>query len=112
MPQPTSQLETEYASPKTVRVASPASTIGSTFARDQTSFSDSEFSISQSQFEKKWEGKIGLRDPRTEEKALEHGPLLGPLPVAASNEERGTLFDSDPFLGEHAYLKLEFYSAT
>jgi len=87
MPQVAQQHHPEYA-PPVLRVPSPASSIGTTYAPDRTSFSDCEFSLGQPAFERKWENKIGLRDSRPEEQALEDGPLLGPLPMATSHEER------------------------
>lgn len=80
------QLHSEYASP-VVRVPSPASSLGTTYGRDQTSFSDSELNVGQQAFERKWENKIGLRDPRPEEAELDQGPLLF-RPIPGSDGEK------------------------
>ncbi|KAJ7601045.1 hypothetical protein C8J56DRAFT_767774 [Mycena floridula] len=81
----------EYASP-VMRAPSPASSIGTTYAQDRTSFSDSEYSLNQQTFVRKWENKIGLRDPRPAEQETSIGPLLPRLPMDNSADEQ-ILFD-------------------
>ncbi|GLB38632.1 hypothetical protein LshimejAT787_0504970 [Lyophyllum shimeji] len=82
---PANQHHTEYA-PPVLRAPSPASSIGTTYGEDQTSFSDSEEQLSQSAFEKKWEERIGLGMSREEEIQANREPLL-PRPPPGSAEE-------------------------
>lgn len=79
---------TDYDSP-VLRPPSPASSIGTTYPQDQTSFSDSDI-LTEAEFQRKWENKIGLGHPTKEEDAAEEPVLLGEWPVASSAEERGT----------------------
>ncbi|KAF8157891.1 hypothetical protein B0H34DRAFT_629318, partial [Crassisporium funariophilum] len=72
---------TEYA-PPVLRPPSPASSVGTTYGPDQTSFSDSEYRLSQPAFEQKWEEKIQLNMPRKEELDADQDPLLT-IPRAA-----------------------------
>jgi hypothetical protein len=74
MPQP-AQHASEYASP-IVRSPSPASSVGTTYGPDQTSFSDSESEISQLAFEQKCQERIGLGLPTPEEVQASESPLL------------------------------------
>jgi hypothetical protein len=48
-----------YASP-VLRAPSPASSLGTSYAPDATSFSDTETELSRSAFERKWEDKLRL----------------------------------------------------
>ncbi|RDB14531.1 hypothetical protein Hypma_016338 [Hypsizygus marmoreus] len=82
---PPNQHHTEYA-PPVIRAPSPASSIGTTYGEDQTSFSDCEEQISQAAFEKKWEDRIGLGKPREEEEWANQEPLLV-RPEPRSEEE-------------------------
>lgn len=77
----------EYA-PPVLRAPSPASSVGTSYGADQTSFSDSEHQLSQVAFERKWEDRIGLGNPSIEEETANLGPLLE-RPVAGSPEEKG-----------------------
>jgi hypothetical protein len=81
------QHHPEYA-PPVLRAPSPASSVGTSYGADQTSFSDSVHQLSQGAFEKKWEERIGLGNPSTEEEAANLGPLLD-RPIAGSPEEKG-----------------------
>lgn len=48
-----------YAAP-VLRAPSPASSLGTSYARDATSFSDTEAELSQAAFQRKWEDKLRL----------------------------------------------------
>ena len=78
---------TEYASP-VLRAPSPASSIGTTYGEDQTSFSDSEEQLSQGIFEKKWEERLLLGFVRVEEESANKNPLLVRA-LEGSPEENG-----------------------
>jgi len=82
MPQP-AQHASEYASP-IVRSPSPASSVGTSYGPDQTSFSDSESEISPAAFEQKCQERIGLGLPTPEEVEASKSPLL---PVSSNAEE-------------------------
>ncbi|KAJ3747570.1 hypothetical protein DFH05DRAFT_1480434 [Lentinula detonsa] len=85
--QPSTQhLAMEYAPPD-VRSPSPTSSVGSRHPEDQTSLSDSEEMLTQSQFEHKWMNKIGLGQPSHRELDANKDPLL-PRPAPGSEEER------------------------
>ena len=66
---------TGYADP-VLRPPSPASSIGTSYGADQTSWSDSEFQLSQPAFERKCDEVIGLHLPRKEELQADQDPLL------------------------------------
>ncbi len=66
---------TEYASP-VLRAASPASSVGTVYGPDQTSFSDSD--LSPFRFQVKYDAQIGLGEPRREEVLANLDPLLPP----------------------------------
>jgi len=85
-PMPANQHHTEYA-PPVLRAPSPASSIGTTYGEDQTSFSDCEDQLSQPAFERKWEERIGLGAPQKEEIEANQEPLLA-RPLGGSAEER------------------------
>jgi hypothetical protein len=76
----------EYA-PPVLRAPSPASSVGTTYGPDQTSFSDTEQQLSQPAFEKKWLAKLDLDKPRKEEDEANENPLLSP--PANKEEENG-----------------------
>jgi hypothetical protein len=80
------QHHTEYA-PPVLRAPSPASSVGTAYAEDQTSFSDSEHHLSQTAFEKKWEDRLELDKPRKEELMANLRPLI-PRPPPGSDEEK------------------------
>ncbi|KAF8073947.1 hypothetical protein FPV67DRAFT_1410271 [Lyophyllum atratum] len=82
---PTNPHHTEYA-PPVLRAPSPASSIGTTYGEDQTSFSDCEDQLSQVSFERKWEERLALGVPRPEELAANQEPLLA-RPQVGSFEE-------------------------
>lgn len=77
----------EYA-PPVLRAPSPASSVGTTYGPDQTSFSDSEHQISQVAFERKWLAKLNLDKPRKEEEEANENPLLPR--TENKDEENGT----------------------
>lgn len=82
----TQHVVMEYA-PQDMRSPSPTSSVGSRHPEDQTSLSDSEGMLDQSQFENKWQDRIGLGKPAH----LETGAILDPLilrPEAGSEDER------------------------
>ena len=79
------QHHTEYA-PPVLRAPSPASSVGTAYAEDQTSLSDSE--LSQAAFEKKWEERLELGLRRQEEELANSSPLI-PRPLVGSIEEKG-----------------------
>jgi hypothetical protein len=83
---PPNQHHTEYA-PPVLRAPSPASSVGTAYAEDQTSFSDSEHQLSQAAFEKKWEGRLELGKPRREEEIANISPLI-PRPPPGSPDEK------------------------
>ncbi|KAH9480810.1 hypothetical protein JR316_0007410 [Psilocybe cubensis] len=74
-PHPTHVHHTPYADP-VVRPPSPASSVGTTYPADQTSFSDSEAQISQPAFERKHMMEIELHLPRKEEMRADKDPLV------------------------------------
>jgi len=80
------QHHTEYA-PPVLRAPSPASSVGTAYAEDQTSFSDSEHQLSQGAFEKKWEDQLELGKPREEEEVANKSPLIT-RPLPGSPDER------------------------
>lgn len=80
------QHHTEYASP-VLRAPSPASSVGTAYAEDQTSISDSEHQLSQAAFEKKWEERLELGKPRQEEEMANISALI-PRPPSGSPEEK------------------------
>jgi len=75
IPNVTHMHYTAYADP-VIRPASPASSVGTAYGPDQTSFSDLEEQIPQPSFEQKWEELIGLHHPRKEELVADRDPLL------------------------------------
>ena len=91
---------TVYAPPVTCRAASPASSIGTQYDEDATS--DHELSMTNFEFERSCDEKIGLWEPRPEETFAERdilvtdpargqgGPLeqgeLGQPPVGTNNK--------------------------
>lgn len=77
----------EYAQP-VLRGASPASSVGTSYGLDQTSFSDCEDQLSQVAFERKCEEEIGLGFPSFEEVTANMTPFLE-RPAPGSHEERG-----------------------
>lgn len=89
----------EYSTPTVIRPASPASSIGTTYQRDQTSHSDSEMMLSHLAFDQKWEERIGLRGPRKEEEAVRRDPLLKPYPPPGSPDERRALMNPSGICG-------------
>jgi hypothetical protein len=58
MPHP--HVHSPTYAPPVLRAPSPASSLGTTYAPDATSFSDSETELFQAAFEKKWEDKLRL----------------------------------------------------
>ncbi|KDR83102.1 hypothetical protein GALMADRAFT_221072 [Galerina marginata CBS 339.88] len=72
---PTHTHHTEYADP-VLRLPSPASSVGTAYGADQTSFSDSEAQLSQAAFERKIEDRMELNAPRDEELRADREPLL------------------------------------
>jgi len=78
----------EYA-PPVIRAPSPASTIGTVYGEDQTSFSDSEGVLIQHAFEAKWLDRLGLDLPRPEEELAEKDPLIVRLPAGSDEEKSG-----------------------
>lgn len=78
----------EYA-PPVLRAPSPASSVGTTYGPDQTSYSDSEHQISQVAFEKKWLAKLDLDKPRKEEEEANESPLIPR--TENKDEENGAL---------------------
>jgi hypothetical protein len=58
MPHP--HVHSPTYAPPVLRASSPASSLGTTYAPDATSFSDTEAELSQAAFEKKWEDKLRL----------------------------------------------------
>lgn len=72
---PTHGHHTDYAEP-VLRAPSPASSVGTSYGADQTSYSDSEFQLSQPAFERKCYELIGLSLPRKEELRADRDPLL------------------------------------
>jgi hypothetical protein len=58
MPHP--HVHSPTYAPPVLRAPSPASSLGTTYAPDATSFSDTEAELSQAAFEKKWEDKLRL----------------------------------------------------
>jgi len=72
---PTHTHLTEYADP-VLRPPSPASSVGTAYPPDQTSFSDSEFQLSGSAFDRKCLDRIGLHLPRQDERDAEKDPLI------------------------------------
>ncbi|KAG6844037.1 hypothetical protein H0H87_010361 [Tephrocybe sp. NHM501043] len=82
---PANQHHTEYA-PPVLRAPSPASSIGTVYGEDQTSFSDCEEHITQPAFEKKWEERLALNVPRPEELLADQEPLLPRHPIGSPEE--------------------------
>ncbi|KAG6840540.1 hypothetical protein C0991_005900 [Blastosporella zonata] len=82
---PANQHHTEYA-PPVLRAPSPASSIGTVYGEDQTSFSDCEEQLSQPFFELKWEERLALNVPRPEEILADQEPLLPRLPSGSLEE--------------------------
>lgn len=78
----------EYA-PPVIRAPSPASTIGTVYGEDETSFSDSEGVLTQRAFEAKWLDRLGLGLPCPEEELAEKDPLIVPLPPGSDEEKSG-----------------------
>ncbi|KAG6917072.1 hypothetical protein DXG01_004044 [Tephrocybe rancida] len=76
---------TEYA-PPVLRAPSPASSIGTVYDKDQTSFSDSEDTLTQPDFERKWEERLALNVPRPEEHFADQEPLLQRPPPRSPEE--------------------------
>ncbi|KAF5382446.1 hypothetical protein D9615_002717 [Tricholomella constricta] len=83
---PPNQHHTEYA-PPVLRAPSPASSIGTVYGEDQTSFSDSEDQLSQIAFQRKVEERLALNVSRPEEIQANYEPLLA-RPPPGSIEER------------------------
>ncbi|KXN86491.1 hypothetical protein AN958_10005 [Leucoagaricus sp. SymC.cos] len=79
----------EYA-PPVLRAPSPASSVGTTYGPDQTSFSDTEEQLSQLAFEKKWLTKLDLDKPRREEEEDNESPLI---PRPETREEENAMVD-------------------
>ncbi|RDB21601.1 hypothetical protein Hypma_011204 [Hypsizygus marmoreus] len=75
----------DYASP-VVRAPSPASTIGTVYGEDETSFSDSEQALDHYAFAAKCTERIGLGLPRREEQLANMDPLLTRLPNGSPEE--------------------------
>jgi len=69
-----------------LRAASPASSIGTTYGEDQTSFSDCEHQINQADFERKWEARLELGTAREEEELANVDPLLVRPPEGSAEE--------------------------
>lgn len=78
-------MTTEYP-PPVLRAPSPASSIGTTYGPDQTSSSDSESQLTESQFVRKWEEKLGLGKPSREELKANESPLV-PKPNSEAEEK-------------------------
>ena len=76
---------TEYA-PPVLRAPSPASSVGTVYGEDQTSFSDLE--LSDDALAKKYEDLLDLRKPRKEEEEANQTPLLE-RPEKGSQQEKG-----------------------
>jgi hypothetical protein len=76
---------TEYA-PPVLRASSPASSVGTVYGEDQTSFSDLE--LSDDALAKKYEDRLELRKPRKEEEKT-NGPVLLERQESGSKEEKG-----------------------
>ena len=76
---------TEYA-PPVLRAPSPASSVGTVYGEDQTSFSDLE--LSDEALAKKYEDLLDLRKPRKEEDEANQTPLLD-RPEKGSQQETG-----------------------
>lgn len=92
---PTHTHHSEYADP-VMRVPSPASSVGTSYGADQTSYSDSEFQLSKEAFARKCNERIGLHLPRKEEFQADQDPLLtviGPngRPVRVSERDIETM---------------------
>lgn len=66
----------EYGEPASIRDPSPASSVGSVYGPDQTSFSDSESVLDQRAFERKWEARLDLKRAMREEEIADAEPLL------------------------------------
>ncbi|KAJ7079739.1 hypothetical protein B0H15DRAFT_787747 [Mycena belliarum] len=75
----------EYADP-VIRAPSPASSVGSVHAPDQTASSDSESVLSQPAFERKWADRLDLRRATREEELADAEPLI--LRPSTAMEER------------------------
>ncbi|KAG5651731.1 hypothetical protein H0H81_007669 [Sphagnurus paluster] len=84
---PANQHHTEYA-PPVLRAPSPASSIGTVYGEDQTSFSDCEDQLDQADFEQKVEDNMGLDEPRTEEILANQDPLLTRPPPGSLEEHQ------------------------
>lgn len=85
-------LNEEYANPVIHRMPSPASSVGTVYALDETTYSDNEYRISDSAFARKREEEMELYMPRKEEIEADQDPLLtipqsGGLPVRISERE-------------------------
>lgn len=76
---------TEYA-PPVLRAPSPASSVGTVYGEDQTSFSDLE--LSDDALANKYEDWLELRKPRKEEEKA-NGPVLLERPEKGSKDEKG-----------------------
>ncbi|KAL0961399.1 hypothetical protein HGRIS_006350 [Hohenbuehelia grisea] len=81
--------QTDYAAP-VLRAPSPASSVGSQYLADQTSFSDSEGQLSQAAFEQKWMDKLELDQPLDEELEADEDPRV---PEPKNEAERKALFE-------------------
>ncbi|KAJ7643833.1 hypothetical protein FB45DRAFT_896185 [Roridomyces roridus] len=75
-PQPATAANPEYGDAAVIRSPSPASSVGSVYPPDQTSFSDSETMLDKRAFERKMDVKLDLRRAMKEEEEADVDPLL------------------------------------
>lgn len=85
-------LNEEYANPVIHRMPSPASSVGTVYEQDETTYSDIEYNLSDTAFARKCEEKMELYMPRKEELEADQDPLLtipqsGGMPVRISERE-------------------------
>lgn len=81
---PTFAYYSDYADPL-IRPASPATSVGTQYEPDQTSFSDSEEQLSDAALDRKYTEKNGAEDQRRGEIQAENDPLLTfPVPGGKS----------------------------
>ncbi|KAF9483588.1 hypothetical protein BDN70DRAFT_911179 [Pholiota conissans] len=93
---PTHFHHSEYADP-IMRVPSPTSSVGTTYPPDATSYSDSEFQLSDAAFAKKCEDAVALNFPRQEEIQADRDPLLSLLVMVSLREEVAQLRENELF---------------